>query len=113
MQALVTGSARRVGRGIALRLAEAGYRVAVHYRTSRVEAEETARLLGGAPVIQGDQATEPKRIVEEAAAALGGLSLLVCNAADFEKVPSEVLSHDAFEHMLAANLTGPFFLMQA
>src|SRR2546426_3550 len=55
MQALVTGAAKRLGRTIALTLQGAGYRVAVHYRSSRAEAEQTAALLGGAPLIQGDQ----------------------------------------------------------
>jgi len=113
MQALVTGAARRVGRAIALGLGGAGYRVAVHFNRSRREAEETAALLGGAPLVQGDQAREPERIVEEAAAALGGLDLLVCSAAQFEKVSSEELQRPRFEAMLAANLTGPFYLMQA
>ena len=113
MQALVTGAAKRLGRAIALGLHGAGYRVAVHYRSSRAEAEETARMLGGAPLVQGDQAVEPERIVREAARALGGLSLLVCSAAEFEKVPSEQLERSRFEAMLAANLVGPFYLMQA
>jgi pteridine reductase len=113
MQALVTGAAKRLGRAIALGLHGAGYRVAVHYRSSRAEAEETARLLGGAPLVQGDQAAEPERIVREAVRALGGLSLLVCSAAQFEKVPSERLERARFEAMLAANLVGPFYLMQA
>jgi pteridine reductase len=113
MQALVTGAAKRLGRAIALGLHGAGYRVAVHYRSSRTEAEETARMLGGAPLVQGDQAIEPERIVREAARALGGLSLLVCSAAEFEKVPSERLERSQFEAMLAANLVGPFYLMQA
>ncbi|MGE5047256.1 MAG: SDR family oxidoreductase [Deltaproteobacteria bacterium] len=113
MQALVTGAARRIGRAIALALGGAGYRVAVHYNGSRREAEETAALLGGAPLVQGDQAREPERIVAQAAAALGGLDLLVCSAARFEKVRSEELQRPRFEAMLAANLTGPFYLMQA
>ncbi|HEY5675646.1 MAG TPA: SDR family oxidoreductase, partial [Myxococcales bacterium] len=113
MQALVTGAARRIGRAIALALGGAGYRVAVHYNRSRREAEETAALLGGAPLVQGDQARDPERIVAEAAAALGGLDLLVCSAAQFEKVSSEELRRARFEAMLAANLTGPFYLMQA
>ena len=113
MQALVTGAAKRLGRAIALELHRAGHRVAVHDRTSRAEAEETAALLGGAPLVQGDQAREPERIVAEAAAALGGLDLLVCSAAQFEKVPAESLRRAQFEAMLAANLTGPFLLMQA
>lgn len=112
-RALVTGSAKKLGRAIALALGEAGARVAVHYRSSREQAEETAALLGGAPLVQGDQGREPERIVAEAAAALGGLDLLVCSAAQFEKVPSESLDRARFEAMLAANLTGPFLLMQA
>jgi pteridine reductase len=113
MQALVTGAAKRLGRVIALTLHGAGYRVAVHYRNSRAEAEETSALLGGAPVIQGDQAKDPERIVHDAARALGGLNLLVCSAARFERVPADQLPRAQFEAMLASNLTGPFSLMQA
>ena len=116
-RALVTGAARKVGRAIALALGRAGADVAVHYRSSRGEAEVTAaellRLGVRAPLVQGDQAEAPGRIVGEAAAALGGLDLLVCNAAGFEKVEAAVLSRKQFEAMLAANLTGPFLLMQA
>ena len=113
MQALVTGAAKRIGRAIALELHRAGARVAVHYRQSKKEAEETAALLGGAPLIQGDQAREPERIVREASRALGGLDLLVCSAARFEQAPSDQLPRAQFEAMLDSNLTGPFYLMQA
>jgi pteridine reductase len=113
MQALVTGAAKRLGRAIALELHRAGARVAVHYRESKKEAEETAALLGGAPLIQGDQAREPERIVREASRALGGLDLLVCSAARFEQAPSDQLPRAEFEAMLESNLTGPFYLMQA
>jgi pteridine reductase len=113
MKALVTGAARRIGRAIALELHRRGHRVAIHYRQSRKEAEETAAQLGGAPLVQGDQAREPERIVREAAEALGGLDLVVCSAAQFGKVPSESVTRAEFDGMLAANLSGPFFLMQA
>jgi pteridine reductase len=113
MQALVTGAAKRVGRAIALELHRNGARVAVHYRSSRKEAEETAALLGGAPLIKGDQARDPERIVRDAAQALGGLDLLVCSAALFAQAPADALSREQFDAMLATNLTGPFFLMQA
>ena len=116
-RALVTGAARKVGRAIALALGRSGADVAVHFRRSREEAGQTAADLSAlgvrAPLVQGDQAREPERIVAEAATALGGLDLLVCNAAQFEKVASESLPRHKFETMLAANLTGPFFLMQA
>ncbi len=109
----MTGAAKRVGRAIALELQRAGARVAVHYRSSRDEAQKTAALLGGAPLIQGDQARDPERIVREAAAALGGLDLLVCNAAEFGQAPAASLPRPEFEEMLASNLTGPFYLMVA
>ncbi|MGZ6142250.1 MAG: SDR family oxidoreductase [Myxococcales bacterium] len=105
MQALVTGGARGIGRAIALELKRRGARVAVHYRSAPPEGEEI--------VVQGDQAKEPERIVREAVGKLGGLDLLVCNAAEFEKVPAAEVSPERFDAMLAANLTGPFRLMQA
>ena len=115
--ALVTGAAVRVGRAIALELARAGMDVAVHYRDSAEEAEATAagvRALGSrAVLVQGDQATDAGRIVAEAARGLGRLDLLVCSAAAFEKVPAAELDRARWDAMLAANLSGPFFLMQA
>jgi pteridine reductase len=105
MQALVTGAAKRIGRAIALQLTREGARVAWHYRSTPPEDAEV--------VVQGDQAREPERIVREAVEKLGGLDLLVCNAAEFEKVPAAELSPQRFDAMLAANLTGPFRLMQA
>ncbi len=105
MQALVTGGTSRIGRAIVQELKRRGARVAVHWRTTRPEGEEIA--------VQGDQATEPERIVREAVERLGGLDLLVCNAAAFEQAPAAGLAPARFEAMLATNLTGPFRLMQA
>jgi pteridine reductase len=112
-RALVTGAASRVGRAIALELHRNGAQIAVHYRNARPQAEELARELGGAPLVQGDQSVEPQRIVQDAAEALGGLDVLVCSAAGFEKLPAESLPREQFEKMLASNLVGPFYLMQA
>ena len=104
MQALVTGGTSAIGRAIVDELLTRGARVAVHYRSEKPDREI---------VVQGDQAREPERIVREAASKLGGLDLLVCNAAEFEKVPAAELAPARFDAMLAANLTGPFRLMQA
>jgi pteridine reductase len=87
--------------------------VAIHYHRSEPEARALAKALGNAPLVQGDQAREPERIVSEAAAALSGLDVLVCSAARFGKAPSESLERQQFEEMLAVNLVGPFYLMQA
>ncbi len=118
-RALVTGAGVRVGRAIALACAQAGADVAVHFRASRAEAEETAqqiRTLGRrAVLVQGDQALDggPEKIVEQVATALGGLDLLVLSAAQFERKPARELDRVQFEAMLATNLTGPFLLARA
>jgi pteridine reductase len=105
MQALVTGGTSRIGRAIVAELEKRGARVAVHYRKTRPAGEGL--------FVQGDQAKEPDRIVGEAVERLGGLDLLVCNAAEFEKVPATELSAERFDWMLQSNLVGPFRLMQA
>ena len=51
---LVTGAAKRIGRGIALRLASEGARVAIHYWTSEAEARATAAECGGAPLFRAN-----------------------------------------------------------
>ena len=77
--ALVTGAARRIGRAIALGLAQAGWDVAVHYRGSEAEARETAgaiRALGRrAALLQCDLADEAavRALLPRAAEALGAI----------------------------------------
>lgn len=82
---LVTGASRGIGRAVAAAFARQGDRVAVHCSTRRSDAEETlAGLAGdGHTVVQGDL-TDPARVealVAEADAALGGVEVLVNNAA--------------------------------
>jgi NAD(P)-dependent dehydrogenase (short-subunit alcohol dehydrogenase family) len=89
--ALVTGAAVRVGRAIALALAEAGADVAVHYRSSKPQAEETVRAIHAlgrrALAISADLAEpeECRGTVRRAAQELGGLDLLVHSAASFRR----------------------------
>src|SRR5713226_5067446 len=87
--ALVTGGARRIGRALVLTLAEAGFAVAIHHHRSGTEAEalanEIARAGGKAVALAADLTDEAavKRLLPEAAAALGPVGVLVNNASIF------------------------------
>jgi NAD(P)-dependent dehydrogenase (short-subunit alcohol dehydrogenase family) len=82
--ALVTGARRGLGRAIAASLAEAGARVTITHQgdADRMEAEETAHAIGAAHLLAGDLADPdvPAHLVNHAAARMGGLQILVCNA---------------------------------
>ena len=114
--ALVTGGAKRVGRSIALALAERGAEVVLHYRGSEREAQEALALIkraGGKPVaVQGDVsvAADVDRIVETAMQAFGRIEILVNNAALFYRTPFEDLTQEDWDRLLDVNLKGPFLL---
>lgn len=114
--ALVTGSAKRVGRAIALALAERGAELVIHYRDSEREAQELLALLkraGGKPVaVRGDVsvAADVDRIVETAMQAFGRIEILVNNAAIFSRTPFENLTEEDWDRFLDVNLKGPFLL---
>ncbi|MDT8436605.1 MAG: SDR family oxidoreductase [Gemmatimonadota bacterium] len=118
-RALVTGGAVRVGRAIALALGAAGWRVAVHWRTSQAEARAVvARLeaLGpGGTALQADLA-DPARaeaLPGEAAAALGGLDLLVNSAAIFPSHDPLAVPAAEWDRVFAVNLRAPFLCARA
>ncbi len=108
---LVTGAAKRVGRAIALRLAREGARVAIHYRSSRAEAEQTAADCNGAELFRADLT---KVVAIEAMFAdidhrLGRLDGLVNNAARFTKCnPLDVTEAD-WDLIHDVNLKATFF----
>jgi NAD(P)-dependent dehydrogenase (short-subunit alcohol dehydrogenase family) len=117
--ALVTGAAQRIGRAIALALAQRGYAIALHVRRSGAAAAslagEIAAAGGRAAVVEADLADHDAvlRLVPAAAAAVGPLSLLVNNVAEFE--PDEIgrLDRARFDRHFAVNLRAPIFLAEA
>lgn len=117
--AVVTGGARRIGRSIAIALAEAGFDVAVQYHGSKQDAETAAehiRALGRrATAIPGDlsNASAPDAIVKEASERLGPVGLLVNNASSFARDELETLVPEIWENHLAVNLRAPVFLSRS
>jgi NAD(P)-dependent dehydrogenase (short-subunit alcohol dehydrogenase family) len=117
--ALVTGAAVRVGRAIALALADAGADVAVGYGRSAREAALTARELRGrgvrATAIRADLArpAEARRLVGDAVRELGRLDILVNSAAIFVRTPLPTATPAQFDRIMAINLRAPFLCAQA
>jgi NAD(P)-dependent dehydrogenase (short-subunit alcohol dehydrogenase family) len=117
--ALVTGGAVRVGRAIALALAREGADVAIGYLRSAPAAARTVRELESlgvrAVALRADLAkpAEARRLVATAARTLGGLDLLVNNAALFFRTPLLTTTPAQFDRLMAVNLRAAFFCAQA
>lgn len=114
--AIVTGGARRIGREIALTLARAGMDVAVTYRSSAAEAEETAaaiRVLGGCALALAMDVRDEASVragIAQAAAEFGRLDVLVNNAAVFETAPLAEITLEQWDAVFASNARGPFLV---
>jgi len=111
---LVTGAAKRIGRGIALRLAREGARVAIHYGNSEAEARQTAVECGGAPLFRAnlESVAEIEAMFAEVERRLGRLDGLVNNAARFtRRDPLEITEAD-WDFIHAVNLKAVFFCCQ-
>lgn len=111
---LVTGAAKRIGRGIALRLAREGARVAIHYSSSEAEARETAADCGNAPLFRADleKIAEIERLFSEVQQHFGKLDGLVNNAARFTlRDPLQITEAD-WDFIHSVNLKATFFCCQ-
>ena len=111
---LVTGAAKRIGRDIALRLAREGARVAIHYNTSRKEAERTAEECGGAALFQANLESVPEiaRMFDEIGERLGKLDGLVNNAARFTEFDPMDITEKDWDFIHSVNLKSVFFCCQ-
>jgi len=118
-RALVTGGAKRIGRTLALTLAEAGADVAITYRGSEAEAQATVTELQsfGVRALASRCDVREESSVNAAVAAvvegLGGLDLLVNNAGAFETKALEMVSVAEWDAMFEVNTRGPFLMARA
>lgn len=116
--ALVTGAGRRIGRAIALDLAQAGFDVAVHCSGSVAEAEAVADAIRAAGrravVLTADLAreAETETLVARAEAALGPVGVLVNNASTFERDEALTATRAGWDFHMEVNLRAPFVLIQ-
>jgi 3-oxoacyl-[acyl-carrier protein] reductase/pteridine reductase len=118
-RALVTGGAKRIGRALALTLAEAGADVAITYLGSEAEAAATVLDIqkhgGRGAAVRCDLREESSVVgaVAEAVEGLGGLDVLINNAGAFETVPLEKISVAEWDAMYEVNTRGPFLVAKA
>lgn len=116
--ALVTGSAKGIGRAILLALAGGGYDVVVHYRHSTNAADEVAELAraAGARAItaQADVTVEADtvRLLDAATNEFGRLDVLVNNVGDYHFGPLDELGSDVWHEIIASNLHSTFYMCQ-
>lgn len=114
--ALITGAARRLGRASALALAEAGADVAITFRNSALEAQETVVDLSSFGVrsfaLRCDVTDEAsiRAMTKEAGRELGRIDILVNNAANYETAEFEKLTARQWDAIFASNTRGPFLV---
>jgi len=118
--ALVTGAARRIGRAVALALADTGVNVVVHYHRSEDEARETASIAGDrgvrAWIVRADLSDieRARALISEANDLAGRLDFLINNASVFpESGLSDVAEHpETFHSVLDLNAVAPLVLSE-
>ncbi|MBT3671052.1 MAG: 3-ketoacyl-ACP reductase [Chloroflexi bacterium] len=118
--AIVTGGSRGIGRGIALSLAEAGWRIVINYRSNDAAANETReeveKLGGKGFVLQADmgEIDSFSKITDATLSEFGQIDLLVNNAGVGPRARVDMLEvgTESYDEVMGINLRGPFFLTQ-
>lgn len=116
---LITGGSRGIGRALCLAFARAGWRVGVHYRERKAEAEHTVALMahdgGEAMTYQADirDPAQVEMMIKNVAATYGRLDVMICNAGVSISHLLLRLTSEEWEDILATNLTGTFHCLQS
>jgi len=116
---LITGAARRIGRQLAIEMAADGYDIALHFNSSIDEAHSAEREIVSLgrkiALLPGDLADADigERLVGQAVAQLGGLSVLINNASIFEEDEIGEVSAASWGRHMDINLRAPVMLAQA
>jgi pteridine reductase len=114
--ALVTGAARRVGKSIALALAQRGAHVVITYNTSAAEARATLQEIEAFGVqgmaLQGNitHSGEVEAVVRQVMDRFGRIDILVNNASNYYKTPFETLTEVQWDDLVGTNLKGTFLV---
>ncbi|MEO1207977.1 MAG: glucose 1-dehydrogenase [Cyanobacteria bacterium J06638_20] len=123
--ALVTGSSQGIGQAIAIRLAEAGAKVVINYRSHPEGAEATVKQVNEAHTAEGDSdrgysiradlgiLEDIHRLVAESIEHFGQIDILVNNAGIEKHAPFWEVEEKAFDAVMNVNLKGVFFTTQA
>jgi 3-oxoacyl-[acyl-carrier protein] reductase/pteridine reductase len=111
---LVTGAAKRIGRGIALRLAAEGARVLIHYGESEEAARKTAADCGGASIYRAnlEKVSEITDLFQQIEQREGRLDALVNNAARFTRFDPMDITEADWDFIHSVNLKATFFCCQ-
>jgi pteridine reductase len=118
--ALVTGSAKRLGKQIVCQLHQAGYRVIIHYNQSASDASNLAASLNqqralSATTLQADLLNHNQldQLASNALACFNRMDVLVNNASSFYPTPLSRATLENWDDLFGSNVKAPYFLAQA
>lgn len=116
---LITGGAKRIGKAIALNLADKGYNIGIHYNSSEDEAIKTCELISGKGVkchtfrYNLENVKQLNTLVSDVKAKLPNCTILINNASLYRESEFKTVSEMDFDRDFTINFKSPFFLSQS